>query len=722
MAGKYQHYIQQMIQKGFRRPDGSRRNPSVWVYTKGNEPYPKRIERFGGEDEFYSPLRNGQDKTLDDKITDWESHRQADVRTWRNLPHGAPVEASKAAELIGLTGARTKALRQTLQSAFEEFLPRIGEIFQDPDVLMSHIDDNETLDQAITNEILRHLGGSARSTEELTSSLEFKAFRRILKYVIAEVGGHALSGVLRELDQLFRNALEAGDFNVAKTHKGALERHLDDHQVRKDLLDLNWFIAENQTDPAWVLPDCAILQLSKDSGYAPFLFGDVEQRQALILPLTPKKALVGTGQSLDQINLSELTKGAISCCSEFFVASRNAPELEELSDRIGTRAQDALGENIDAALEGIGSLRTKKDLAEIPQLKSLNFQTHQLSLDEDGCRYVAGKIMSFINLTGKNFDVSRLTMVVLCSNVLEAVNDLEMTEEPPFSEGDVRQYIWWRELGEEKPACRLYIQSGAAEVLCNPDHEAFDFVLSLLLQSLAQLHVRAVVLAGDKTTSEILVQYTNPETGEFTRDVSIRSACAFMGTLYGCRIACADSSFAGDICDQLIEALEYFHALQRPITQDKDTNNQRSADIASAMDMALYCASKYLAICQYLNVSPVDGAHSKSLKDILSKHHLLEWFYRLDFDFQRLRVNFSHPLGPKYVTALQLHAERLLWGRDMALLNREEGEYIQPFADPALNFDNILSELRTHLETMLPDGLRDDIKASFNFDRSDQAD
>jgi len=719
MAGKYQHYIQQMIQKGFRRPDGSRRNPSVWVYEKGKEPYTRRIEGFGGEDEFYSPLKDDQTKTLDDKITEWEAHRQADVRTWRNLKHGTSVEAHKAAELVGLTGARTKALRQSLQSAFEEFLPRIGEIFQDPDVLMSHIDDNETLDQTIADEILRQFGGSAQSSEVLVSSLEFKAFRRILKYAIAEVGGHTLSRVLRELDQLFRNALEAGDLDIAKTHKGALERHLDEYQLREDLLDLNWFIVENQTDQDWVLPDCAILQLSKDSGYAPFLFCDIEQRQALILPLTSRKALVGTGEDLDQIDLSELTAGAISCCSEFFVANRFTPALEKLAGRIGAGAQETLEQNIDATLADIDPLRTKKENAEIPQLASLNFQTHQLELDEEGSKSIANKIMPYISWAGRDFDVSRLTSVVLCFNVTEAFNDLEMTEEPPFSEGDVRQYMWWKELGGEKPAYRLYIQSAAADILCNPDHEAFDFVLSLLLQTLAQLHVRAVILAGDKPTNDILSQYTNPETGEFIRDISIKSACTFMGTLYGCRIECAEPSCATEVCDHLVEALESFYALQRPITQETDTNNQRSSVIATALNDALYYASKYLAICQHLNVSPVDKSHSKALKDVLSKHHLLEWFYRLDYDFQRLRVNFSHPLDPKYVTVLQLHAERLLWGRDMALLGCEEGGYLQPFADPDVNFDTILSELRKNLAAMVPDDVNEEVGSSIKFDRSE---
>ena len=141
MAGKYQHYLQKMLQKGFRSPCSGKR-PSVFVYCRDREPYRKRAEDFGGEDEFYSPVSDGRSGTLDDRITQWEGHRQADVRRWRTMSSGESVSPSEAAEVVGLTGVRTRAIRETFRSLFEDLFPRFASVLQDPDVLMTHIDES----------------------------------------------------------------------------------------------------------------------------------------------------------------------------------------------------------------------------------------------------------------------------------------------------------------------------------------------------------------------------------------------------------------------------------------------------------------------------------------------------------------------------------------------------------------------------------------------------
>jgi len=104
MAGDYQHYLQQMLQKGFKRPESSKKHPTVWEYRKSEPPQtPRRIAKLGAEDHFYSQNSQGLFQSLDDKITNWEAHRQADVRRWRTFDDRQPVDASKATELIGLT-------------------------------------------------------------------------------------------------------------------------------------------------------------------------------------------------------------------------------------------------------------------------------------------------------------------------------------------------------------------------------------------------------------------------------------------------------------------------------------------------------------------------------------------------------------------------------------------------------------------------------------------
>lgn len=712
MAGKYQHYLQQMIQKGFKRPDGGAR-PSVWVYTRGQQPFVRRIEKVGGEDEFYSPVAEEQTTTLDDKITDWEAHRQADVRAWRGLAHGSPVDASKAADLVGLTGIRTRAHRQSLQLIFEELLPKIGKLLQDPDTLMSHIDNSHDIKVTISDQVLQAYGLSGEQASEVASSLEFKAICRMLSYATSEVVGHALSSALKDVDQVFREVFESGHFDVHNQHRNALEQQLDEGKLRADLLELDWFIIRNQTSQDWVLPDCAILQLSKCGSYSPFIFNEDEHKLAVILPLTADKALVGTLVNIDEVDVTGLTKGAVSCCYEFFLARNLSPEFVALSDEIGEKFTETIEDGVDVALNELDPLQSEKSLTEIPQLASLSFQTHQLDLDENQARGMAEKVMPYISSAGRNFDLSRLSSVVLCHNVVEAFNEFESAKECPFAEEDVRRYIWWSEGGGETPSYRLYIQATAAEVLCSPDNEAFDFALNILMQTCGQLHVRAVVWAGERTASEAISRYANPDTGDKIRDISIRSACTFMEALYGCQIAEADISYLEDFRDRLVTALAHYQALPLPITNDPETNDLRSYEIAEAINEIMHNSARYLALCHYLNIPATSEEHSKNLKDLLVEQNLYEWIYRLSFDLQRLRVNFSHPIDPLHVKALQLHSERLLWGRGMVIVSYESGGYLLPFQDQNINFENIRAQLDKTISATIPDDISQVIKSAF---------
>ena len=103
-----------MLQRGFRRAGGSRKNPSVWVFPCGGEPFWKRIEKISRENEFYSPTSDRSIQTLDDLIQDGEARRQKEVRAWLSLPSGAPVDATHAAAFVSLTGTRTRALQSAM--------------------------------------------------------------------------------------------------------------------------------------------------------------------------------------------------------------------------------------------------------------------------------------------------------------------------------------------------------------------------------------------------------------------------------------------------------------------------------------------------------------------------------------------------------------------------------------------------------------------------------
>lgn len=258
MAGKIPTLPTKMLQKGFRTACSGKR-PSVFVYTKNNEIDRKRAEDFGGEDEFYSPVSDGRSGTLDDRITQWEAKRQADVRCWRNTPGGTLISSQKAAEFVGLTGVRTRAIRDTLRKIFEDLFPRFTSVLQDPDVLMSHLDKKIDLNAVYDAALAQHEGFTPEEIADTYIAPEHRAARRMLDYAMSEILGHRLSKVLRELDREINDAIENDAFNASKLHAEATGNLLEKGLAREDLISLNWVLRSNEQELPWILPDCPVI-------------------------------------------------------------------------------------------------------------------------------------------------------------------------------------------------------------------------------------------------------------------------------------------------------------------------------------------------------------------------------------------------------------------------------------------------------------------------------
>lgn len=705
MAGKNQHYLQRMMQRGFKRAESSRRNPSVWVYTKDQAPSIKRIEKTGAEDEFNSPVSENQIKTLDDKITDWEAHRQADVRAWRKLADGSAVDSHKAAELINVTGFRTRALRRSLETAIGELLAELVEALKDPEFLASYVATNKEFSESIHQQVYDTTGDPWQGEESPEYSLQFKAIIRMLTYAVSEVGITQLSELMLNLLPAFQDAFDVSNLNLPNSHRIAMEKYLDAEDVRDDLLEFNWFIKINSSHKEWILPDCAVVELSLQGLYSPFMFGDNEQRAAIMLPLGPTRVLVGTNVPVEKLDLTEFTEGAVKCSHEFFISSKNIPELDRARNHIGSAFANSISEIIEDTLQGSSSLRSsnKQDhkSAEYIPPKSVKFLTHHLEISDGDLSIISERMMSYIKSVGKLMDLSRIQSVVLCSDIVSAFTEMENVVVNPFHEEDMRRFVWWREIGGETLGYRLYLQTASIEVLCNTEDESFEFTLNLLLQSLYQIHMRSIIVGSDDTT-EALSRYTNSDTGSPIRDIAIQSACAYLDALFGARTAGFEPKYLKDFEDRAHESLTKFYAQPIPDTMCPATNDQYTEDIANALGEVIYDLARLLAVSRDLNQYGAPEAGETPFAQIIATHNLYDWINRLRLNLHHIHKNFHTGLDPQLFRPLQLDAERLLWDRGMVAIAEEEGSRLLPFENPNITYASLSSEITGYIGKMLP--------------------
>ena len=710
MAGTYQHYLQRMLQRGFKCPSSGKR-PSVWVYPKDSDVIRKRTDKLGGEDEFYSPTSNGSTVTLDDRITAWEAHRQDDVRRWRQMPIGQEVESNAAAELVGLTGVRTRALRESFKTLFEELIPRFAETMQDPDVLMSHIDGRSDIEAALELSVATELGYSQEDLEAARAMPEFQAGMRMLKYAFSDVLGYRLSEALRALDRVFAEAFADDSFNAARLHGEAIGALLDSNTGREDLLSLSWSVEANQGDIDWILPDCAVLTMSTDGEFSPFLFGSKDERIAVLLPLSPQRMLVGLEVGEILPDLSDFTQQAARCSQQFFIAGKYAPELIAMKSMIGEAEWGEISEGLNVVLSGIDPLRIEREIDPIPATTNMNVSTHGLSLQESEIREIAEPLCKIVFTDARDLNLTRITKIVLCADVASALGERAGEPDLTYPNTSSRHWMSWLECGAGNLAYEVFIHANAAKILLDEEMEDHDYASSLFLQMLAQIHTRAVLTSSATSVDDMLDSMTQTEVGTFARNSAIDAAGTFMDNLNGSRIEPVGDDFTASTAQRFENALKSYHTMPLPREGSEEVRHHQAESFANAAAEVLVCACRHLAICQTRGVDYLDPAFaSDELRRELKQLQLQEWLARLDFDLQRLRVNFHAPLDPERIIALQRHLECLFWARGAFLIASEEGGYILPYADKEVNYATLRLNLQDAIAKILPDELSEEFE------------
>ena len=699
-----------MLQRGFKCPASGKR-PSVWVYQKSGAAFRRRTEKFGGEDEFYSPPSDGTTRTLDDRITEWEAHRQKDVRAWRQSPGGTAVDAQAAAELVGLTGVRTLALRESFKTLFQELMPRFAGIMQDPDVLMTHLDAHPEMDTGLERLVAAELGLTPQALEAARSQPEFQAVMRMLKYGFSDVLGHRLANALRDLDRIFADAFSNDAFNATRLHGEAIGRLLDEGGVQQNLLGLSWSVHARTNGLDWVLPDCAVLTVDADGAYSPFLFGGQEDRVAVLLPLSPQRMLVGLEPGHPLPDLEQFTAQAARCAQQFFLAPQKTDALERLQPFIGETEWGQISDGLETILSGIDPLRTTRETDPIPGLANMDVSAHGLALTEAELRDIAEPLCQLVFSTTRHFNLTRVTKIVVCGHVASAIGARIGDPDFAYADGDTRALIQWIECGEGELAYELFIHADGVQMLHDADHEAHDFAFSLFLQSLAQIHTRAVLTSASHTLDDSLDRLTQSEVGVFARNTALNAAGTFMDNLHGSQIEPVGDDFTANTATRLTRALDAFRAADLPREGSETVRHQQAETLAEAAAEVLVCASRHLAICQTRAVDPLNPAFAPdALMDHLTALSLREWFARLDFDLQRLRVNFAAPLDPERIIALQRHLECLFWARGAILIASDEGGYILPFAESGIDYAALRAQLQDAVAGMLPDNLAEEFE------------
>src|SRR5689334_506416 len=117
MAGKRQHYLPRLLQRGFLH-DPAEEAERTWLHRPNTRAKLVGIRDVGVEDWFYSRKSIDHQPTLDDLITDIEGDLSNTIHALRAKSAGAIVNSQLAAHCVVHLVMRTDHLRGLMSKGF----------------------------------------------------------------------------------------------------------------------------------------------------------------------------------------------------------------------------------------------------------------------------------------------------------------------------------------------------------------------------------------------------------------------------------------------------------------------------------------------------------------------------------------------------------------------------------------------------------------------------
>ena len=405
------------------------------MYRKGqSSPVPVARSDAAAQNYFYSRTSRSGLPTLDDSITDYESHLHRAVDEIRRLTIGDPIEGIEIAEVVSHLMVRSSHIRDTMSEAIltisNSILRLLGGEF---DVSLADLRPHcppDSLYRMISNELANTgLTESSPITERTLIDLLYLSIREKSSDVIDEI----LPLLAETLDGLRTEATEMS----RRTQVDALRSMMAPEKRVVELGNLIWHVVPAPHEGA-VLPDCTSLAFSGRQ-WQPLLLTASDELEAVVLPLAPDRLAVGKSDHNLNLDMSQYNQYAADSSYAFFLASYNSEELSKLIGQLGGQLQssfDALAES--AVVEAMGNLFRYENGGSRLEAKSCAESTSWNSIvaeeklqysvsfsdfgDEQFARTIAEEIHPIVLMFSKCYPISSLEGFLFANDYTGALN------------------------------------------------------------------------------------------------------------------------------------------------------------------------------------------------------------------------------------------------------------------------------------------------------------
>lgn len=653
MAGKRQHYLPRLLQRGFlAEPLGGAER--TWLHRPGMPARLVGIRDVGVEDWFYSRKAIDEEPTLDDAITEYERDLSKNVAILRGATPGSDVDAPIAAETVVHLVLRAAHIRRLTISSVTSATDAIGSLFTDPVRLGAMIGVNgPAMSSAVTDAIAEN------AVKLVPAGLPSALTERLFTFLVREVGDELVSQATAALGPLLPMLLDGLNDKVRDMHTAILERPIDETGWALALQELDWSV-EAATD--LILPDAVAFSQAEGRALDPLLFTTAADTIVVLMPVAHDRMLVGRrgGATAD---LSLFNERAAAGCEAFFIAAR--PCDDDLVSRIGTGPAMALDESIGASIREAEKVRSLSTV-DLPPARPREIQHADFSFrvtladfgDDVLAKEYAGILQSVISALARDLPLETLDAITIAVDYERALASLDRGDPalPPASSGALGYGIGVAKpvavVRDGQPKQHLVLAASLADGWTSPDEAIRGSSVYILVSMLAGIAEAARYGDGYAT------QFTPDPVGRELHEAVARAPSGYWSAK---RAAFVHPDEGARFMELVIDGLD--HA-EREIAAERHKMVD-STDIDGPVTRAISCIAAVLShAADWLghrdglaDGQPFSGS---DLPDRLRDRGLDRWLVLFGRDLASC-YPADGTLDLVTVTSLGGHVERLLW-------------------------------------------------------------
>ena len=433
MAGKRQHYVPKLLQRGFldSSPVDAER---TWLHLHGRDARLVGIGDVGVKDWFYSKKSVDGNPTLDDIITDLERDLSASIHKMRASEPGTTFDPDVAAQTVVHLVIRTDHLRRAMTEGMNSITKEIESLFIDRERLGDMLGLSQTGPSALVSEAIQE------STAKLAVAGIPKTFaERLMTFEIREFGDQLVEQVAAMLGPMFPEMFDDLGKKIRDAHNSILATTPDDNLRIETLSSFKWTVEAGEH---LILPDAvALASRGNDDPLMPFLFSSAVDTGVVVLPISTDRLLVGRATSDVSVDLTRFNAQAAASCEVFFIGAKSFDD-DNLSQLIGSATATEMEGTIKEAVREIEHRQINADKILSPvEPVEVSAQEFSYSLrladfgDENLVKDIADVLNVVVKSLGRFLPLHELDGFTLADDYEKALKSLDRGDSdlPPVS-------------------------------------------------------------------------------------------------------------------------------------------------------------------------------------------------------------------------------------------------------------------------------------------------